>query len=74
MNKENEKNSSIEAGELSDDDLGSVAGGVQQFATDNGMNVNWVKWEDDDEVKITIKNGVYTIRNITTGKTFTFTP
>ena len=28
MNKENEKNSSIEAGELSDDDLGSVAGGL----------------------------------------------
>ena len=71
MEKENEKNSSIKAGELSDDDLGSVAGGVQQFATDDGMNV---KWEDDDEVKITLKNGVYTIRNITTGKTFTFTP
>ena len=71
MKKEKEKNSSIEAGELSDDDLGSVAGGLQQFAADNGMNI---EWQDDDEVKIIVKNGVYTIRNITTGKDFTFTP
>ncbi len=68
---ENEKNSSIEAGNLSDDALESVAGGEQRFAMDDGMNV---EWRDDDEVKITLKNGVYTIRNITTGKTFTFTP
>ncbi len=68
---EEEKNSSIEKGELSDDGLESVAGGAQRFATDDGMNV---EWQDDDEVKITLKNGVYTICNITTGKTFTFTP
>ena len=68
---ENEKNSSIEAGNLSDVDLESVAGGEQRFAMDDGMNV---EWQDDDEVKITLKNGVYTIRNITTGKTLTFTP
>ena len=67
---EEEKNSSIEKGELSDDGLESVAGGAQWFAMDGGINV---EWQDDDEVKITLKNGVYTIRNITTDETFTFT-
>lgn len=56
MDKENEKNSSIQVGELSDDDLGSVAGGMEQIIMSKGGTIDWKNCSD---MEITYKNGKY---------------
>ena len=52
----NEKNSPIEADELSDDGLESVAGGMEQILMSKGGTIDWKNCSD---MEITYKNGKY---------------
>ncbi len=53
---ENEKNSPIKAGNLSDDALESVAGGWEQIVMSKGGTIDWKNCSD---MEITYKNGKY---------------
>ena len=53
---EKKQNSPIEKGELSDDGLESVAGGMEQILMSKGGTIDWKNCSD---MEITYKNGKY---------------